>query len=41
METHSIWLFSADKVTGQYELVNGPLTNQYNNDATLFDNPES
>ena len=36
MKTHSIWLFSSDKVTGPYKLVNGPLTPQYNNDATLF-----
>jgi len=40
METHSIWLFSADKVTGPYELVNGPLTPQYNNDATLFEDDD-
>ena len=37
MSTHSIWLFSADKITGPYKLVNGPLTNQYNNDSTLFE----
>ncbi|MBP4136768.1 glycoside hydrolase family 43 protein [Flavobacterium geliluteum] len=37
MSKHSIWLFSADKITGPYKLVNGPLTNQYNNDATLFE----
>ena len=36
MNTHSIWLFSADKITGPYKLVNGPFTNQYNNDSTLF-----
>lgn len=37
MSKHSIWLFSADKITGPYKLVNGPLTNQYNNDSTLFE----
>nr|WP_315158614.1 family 43 glycosylhydrolase [uncultured Flavobacterium sp.] len=37
MNTHSIWLFSADKITGPYKLVNGPLTSQYNNDSTLFE----
>ncbi|OOG72256.1 glycoside hydrolase family 43 protein [Flavobacterium sp. A45] len=37
MNTHSIWLFSADKITGPYKLVNGPLTPQYNNDSTLFE----
>ncbi len=36
MKTHSIWLFASDSVTGPYKLVNGPLTPQYNNDATLF-----
>jgi beta-xylosidase len=36
MNTHSIWLFSSDSITGPYKLVNGPLTPQYNNDATLF-----
>jgi len=40
MKTHSIWLFSSDKVTGLYKLVNGPLTNQYNNDATLFEDDD-
>jgi len=40
MKTHSIWLFSSDKVTGPYKLVNGPLTNQYNNDATLFEDDD-
>ncbi|APS38644.1 glycoside hydrolase family 43 protein [Salegentibacter sp. T436] len=40
MNTHSIWLFSADEVTGPYELVNGPLTDQYNNDATLFEDED-
>jgi len=40
MKTHSIWLFVADKVTGPYKLVNGPLTNQYNNDATLFEDED-
>lgn len=40
MSTHSIWLFSADEVTGPYELVNGPLTPQYNNDATLFEDDD-
>ena len=37
MKTHSIWLFSSNKITGPYSLVNGPLTHQYNNDATLFE----
>jgi len=37
MGTHSIWLFCADKITGPYKLVNGPLTAQYNNDSTLFE----
>jgi xylan 1,4-beta-xylosidase len=37
MSKHSVWLFSADKITGPYKLVNGPLTPQYNNDATLFE----
>jgi len=37
MANHSIWLFSSQKVTGPYHLVNGPLTSQYNNDATLFE----
>lgn len=40
MATHSIWLFSAEKVTGPYKLVNGPLTPQYNNDATLFEDAD-
>jgi len=40
MKTHSIWLFSSDNVTGPYKLVNGPLTNQYNNDATLFEDED-
>lgn len=40
MGTHSIWLFSADKVTGPYNLVNGPLTPQYNNDSTLFEDED-
>ncbi|MGE5846314.1 MAG: glycoside hydrolase family 43 protein [Ignavibacteria bacterium] len=40
MATHSIWLFSSDKVTGPYTLVNGPLTPQYNNDATLFEDDD-
>ena len=40
MKTHSIWLFSAEKVTGPYTLVNGPLTPQYNNDATLFEDDD-
>lgn len=40
MAKHSIWLFSADKVTGPYQLVNGPLTAQYNNDATLFEDSD-
>lgn len=40
MNTHSIWLFSSDEVTGPYKLVNGPLTPQYNNDATLFEDED-
>jgi len=40
MKTHSIWLFTADSVTGPYRLVNGPLTPQYNNDATLFEDED-
>ena len=40
MKTHSIWLFSSDSVTGPYKLVNGPLTSQYNNDATLFEDED-
>jgi beta-xylosidase len=40
MGTHSVWLFVADKVTGPYKLVNGPLTPQYNNDATLFEDED-
>ena len=40
MKTHSVWLFVADQVTGPYHLVNGPLTPQYNNDATLFEDED-
>lgn len=40
MNTHSIWLFVSDQVTGPYKLVNGPLTSQYNNDATLFEDED-
>ncbi|WP_278353589.1 glycoside hydrolase family 43 protein [Chryseobacterium gleum] len=40
MATHNVWLFSSDKVTGPYKLVNGPLTPQYNNDATLFEDED-
>lgn len=40
MSTHSVWLFSSDKVTGPYTLLNGPLTPQYNNDATLFEDED-
>jgi xylan 1,4-beta-xylosidase len=40
MKSHSVWLFSSDKVTGPYNLVNGPLTPQYNNDATLFEDED-
>jgi beta-xylosidase len=40
MKTHSIWLFVSDSVTGPYKLVNGPLTQQYNNDATLFEDSD-
>jgi len=40
MSTHSVWLFVSEKVTGPYKLVNGPLTSQYNNDATLFEDED-
>jgi xylan 1,4-beta-xylosidase len=40
MSTHSIWLFAADQVMGPYKLVNGPITPQYNNDATLFEDED-
>jgi xylan 1,4-beta-xylosidase len=40
MKTHSIWLFVSDQVTGPYKLLNGPLTPQYNNDATLFEDED-
>ena len=40
MATHSVWLFSSDNVVGPYEFVNGPLTQQYNNDATLFEDDD-
>lgn len=40
MGTHSVWLFVADAVTGPYTLVKGPLTPQYNNDATLFEDDD-
>lgn len=40
MKTHSVWLFTADQVTGPFKLVNGPLTPQYNNDATLFEDED-
>jgi xylan 1,4-beta-xylosidase len=40
MKTHSIWLFSSHAITGPYDLVNGPLTPQYNNDATLFEDDD-
>jgi xylan 1,4-beta-xylosidase len=40
MKTHSVWLFTADSVTGPYKLLNGPLTTQYNNDATLFEDED-
>jgi len=40
MKTHSIWLFSASQIAGPYTLVNGPLTKQYNNDATLFEDDD-
>ncbi len=40
MKTHSVWLFVADAVTGPYTLVKGPLTPQYNNDATLFEDDD-
>lgn len=40
MSTHSVWLFTADKVTGPYKLLHGPLTPQYNNDATLFEDED-
>jgi beta-xylosidase len=40
MSTHSVWLFSSDEITGPYALVNGPLTPQYSNDATLFEDED-
>ena len=40
MKTHSVWLFVSDQVTGPYRLLNGPLTPQYNNDATLFEDED-
>lgn len=41
MSTHSVWLFSSDKVTGPYKQASsGPLTPQYNNDATLFEDDD-
>jgi len=40
MKTHSIWLFVSDRVTGPYKLLTGPLTPQYNNDATLFEDED-
>ncbi|HTN36004.1 MAG TPA: family 43 glycosylhydrolase, partial [Arachidicoccus sp.] len=40
MNTHSIWLFSSDKITGPYKLVKGPLTKTYQNDATLFEDTD-
>jgi beta-xylosidase len=40
MKTHSVWLFSADRVDGPYRLVKGPLTPHYNNDATLFEDDD-
>jgi beta-xylosidase len=40
MATHSVWLFSSPDVRGPYELVNGPLTPRYNNDATLFEDDD-
>ncbi len=41
MSTHRVWLFSSDDVTGPYALVNEePLTPQYNNDATLFEDED-
>lgn len=40
MKTHSVWLFSSANITGPYALVNGPLTGQYNNDATLFEDDD-
>lgn len=40
MKTHSVWLFVSDLVTGSYTLVHGPLTPQYNNDATLFEDED-
>jgi xylan 1,4-beta-xylosidase len=40
MSTHSVWLFTSDNVTGPFTLLNGPLTPQYNNDATLFEDED-
>jgi xylan 1,4-beta-xylosidase len=36
----SIWLFSSDTITGPYKLVNGPLTEPFKNDATLFEDED-
>ena len=40
MSTNSVWLFSSNEVTGPYDLVYGPHTPQYNNDATLFEDED-
>jgi len=41
MKTHSVWQFVADAVTGPYRQASaGPLTPQYNNDATLFEDDD-
>jgi beta-xylosidase len=41
MATHRIWLLVADEITGPYLLVSAdPLTPQYNNDATLFEDDD-
>ena len=40
MKTHGIWLFRSFQITGPYIVVNGPLTKQYNNDATLFEDDD-
>ncbi len=39
-KTHNIWLFVSDSLKGSYKLVGGPLTSQFNNDATLFEDED-
>jgi len=41
LKTHRVWLFVADAVTGPYKQASAsPLTAQYNNDATLFEDDD-